>query len=288
MVAQASGGAADVIARILAQKLSESLGQQVIVDNRAGANGIIGVEAVAKAAPDGYTILLGSAPNLAVNSALYKKLPYDSVSDLAPIALVGKAYYAVLVPVASPANSLKDFIALAKANPKNLNYGAGSSGARANIEIFSSAAKIAMTHVPYKSNSQALMDIIGGRLDLIFETTTTAAPQIKTGKVKALALTSAERLSQYPDIPTVSESGVPGYEYSSWVSVNAPAGIPVGIQQKLSSEIMKIVGKPEVIEQFRALGFETRFGNPEQLTALLQADIVSYKKAIKDADIPQE
>lgn len=288
IVGQAAGGASDVLARILASKLGDSLGQQMVVDNRAGANGIIAAEAVAKAAPDGYTLLMGSSPILAINPALYKKLPYDPVADFTPIALFGKAFYALLVPVSSPANSVKDLIALAKAKPSQLNYGSGSSGARANIEIFNSAAGIKLTHVAYKSNTQALTDLLGGRLDMLFETTVTSAPHIKTGKVKALAVTSAERLTQFPELPTVSESGVPGYEYTAWVSVHAPAGLAPGIQQKLSAEIMKVMSMPEVIEKFRSLGFEPRFGNVEQVTALLKSDIVNYRKAVKDAGIPQE
>lgn len=288
IVGQAAGGASDVLARTLGSKLGDSLGQQVLVDNRAGANGIIAAEAVAKAAPDGYTLLMGSSPILAINPALYKKLPYDPIADFTPIALFGKAFYALLVPSSSPANSVKDLIALAKAKPGQLNYGAGSSGARANIEIFNSAAGIKLTHVAYKSNTQALTDLLGGRLDMLFETTVTSAPHIKAGKVKALAVTSAERLSQFPELPTVSESGVPGYEYTAWVSVHAPAGLAPGIQQRLSAEIMKVMSMPEVIERFRNLGFEPRFGNVEQVTTLLKSDIVSYKKAVKDAGIPQE
>lgn len=288
IVGQAPGGASDVLARLLASKLADGLGQQVLVDNRAGANGIIAAEAVAKAAPDGYTLLMGSSPILAINPALYKKLPYDPVADFTPIALFGKAFYALLVPSSSPANSVKDLIALAKAKPSQLNYGAGSSGARANIEIFNSAAGIKITHVAYKSNTQALTDLLGGRLDMLFETTITSSPHIKTGKVKALAVTSAERLAQFPELPTVSESGVPGYEYTAWVSVHAPAGLAPGIQQKLSAEVMKVMSMPDVIEKFRSLGFEPRFGNVEQVTALLKSDIVNYRKAVKDAGIPQE
>lgn len=288
VVGQGPGGASDVLARLLASKLGDSLGLQVIVDNRPGANGIIAAEAVAKAAPDGYTLLMGSSPILAINPALYRKLPYDPVTDFTPIALFGKAFYALLVPASSPVNSVNDLIVLAKAKPSQLNYGSGSSGARANIEIFNSTAGIKLTHVPYKSNTQALTDLLGERLDVLFEATITAAPHIKSGKVKALAVTSTERLTQFPELPTISESGVPGYEYSSWVSIHAPAGLAVGIQQKLSAEVMKVMTMPEVIEKFRSLGFEPLFGNVKQVTALLKSDIVNYKKAVRDAGIPQE
>ncbi|MGE4243069.1 Bug family tripartite tricarboxylate transporter substrate binding protein [Ramlibacter sp.] len=287
VVAQAAGGAADVLGRVLATRLSDALGQQVIVDNKAGANGIIGVEAVAKAPPDGYTLLLGSAPNLAINPALYRKLSYDPMTDLAPIAILGQVYYAVLVPANSPANTMSEFIAMVRAKPNQFNYGSGSSGARANIEIFNTAAKIQINHVPYKSNSQALVDTVGGRLDMIFETTTTAAPQFKTGKVKVLAITSPERHFLHPEIPAVAEA-VPGYEYSSWVSVNAPAGIPPAVQQRLTNEIGKIMARPDVIEQFRALGFEPKYGNASVLATRLANDITRYKKAVKDANIPLE
>lgn len=288
IIAQGAGGTSDVLARQVGQKLSESLGQPVVIDNRPGAEGIVGLETAAKAAPDGYTIAMGSTPNLAINYALYKKLPYDPIADFASIALIGKTFYAVLVPTTSQAQSLGDFITMARARPNQLNYGAGSSGARANIELFTAATKIQLSYVPYKSNTQALTDLVGGRLDLVLEPTSSAMPQVRGGKVKALAITSTTRLAQYPDLPTVSESGVPGFEYSAWASVIAPAGISPAIQHKLSLEVQKAIAKPDVIEKFRSLGFETQYAGPEQLSAMLRSDIAAYIKVVKDVGIPQQ
>ncbi len=288
VTSQAAGGTADILARLIGQKLTDSMGQPVLIDNRPGANGIIGIDSVAKSAPDGYTIVLGTAANLAVNAALYKRLPYEPVSELSHIALIGKTYYSLLVPATSPAKNLGEFIALARAKPGQLNYGSGSSSQRAQTEIFSNGAKISLTHIPYKSNTQAMTDLMGGRVDLLFESTATAMPTARSGKAKVLAITSPKRLALYSDVPTVAESGVPGYEWSQWVSINGPAGIAPAIIQKLSNEIMKIMANPEVVDRFRSMGLEPNYGSPEQLTALLKSDVLSYKKAFKDAGIPQE
>ena len=288
VTSQAAGGTADVMARLIGQKLADSMGQQVIVDNRPGANGIIGMDSVAKSPPDGYTIVLGTAANLAVNAALYKRLPYDPVNDMSHIALVGKTYYALLVPTTSPANTLGEFIAMARAKPGHLNYGAGSSSQRAQTEIFSGGAKISMAHIPYKSNTQAMIDLMGGRVDLLFESTGTAMPAVKSGKAKVLAITSPRRLAIYPDLPTVAESGVPGYEWSQWVSINGPAGIPPAIINKLTQEIAKVMANTEVIDRLRGMGLEPFYGTPDQASSLLKSDVLSYKKAFKDAGIPQE
>lgn len=288
IVTQGPGGASDVVARTIAQKLSESLGQQVIVDNRSGANGIIGAEATAKAAPDGYTIGLGSSPILAINPSLYKQLPYDPVRDFAPIALIAKAFYVIVVHPSVPANSVKDLIVLAKAKPNQLNYGAGSSGARIGTEMFNSAAGVSLTYIPYKSAPPALTDLLAGHLDLILEPIPSAAPHIKTGKLKALAVSATKRLPQLPDVPTLAEAGVPGYEFSSWLSVYAPAGVPKDILEKLNAEIVKILNIPDVVERLRSLGFEPQPSTPEQLATLTKSEIAKYAKVVKDAKIPVE
>lgn len=288
VVAQASGSSGDVFARLIGQKLQEALGQSVIVDNRPGANAIIGVQAVVKAAPDGYTILLGTTPNLAINAALYQKLPYDTVADLSPVALVAKAYFIALAPVNSPMQSMKEFIAAAKAKPNQLTYGSGSSGATISIEMFSAAARIKLLGVPYKSSSAALMDVIGGRVDFVYEAVPTAAIQMKTGTVKPLAITSPQRYPQFPDLPTIAEAGLPGFEYSSWVGLHGPSGIPSAIQKKLSGELRKILSSQDVTEKLRTLGFEPRYGTPGQLPSLLEADIASYRKIIAEAGIPRQ
>ncbi len=288
VLAQGPGGSSDVVARLLSQRLAEALGQPVLVDHRPGANGLIAVDTVVKAPPDGYTLFLGATPYLAINPALYKKLPYDPVTDFSHVALLGSTYYAVLVPTTSPANSVKEFIALAKSKPGALNYGAGGTGAHANIGIFMAGADIDIKHIPYKSNTQALMDLIGGRVDLIFESTPTAIPQVRSGKVKAIGITSPERIARYAELPTVAESGVPGYEFYAFISIHAPAGVPAPILNKLSAEILKIMARPDVAEQFRTLGIEPKSGGPEELVKLVQRDIAYYKKAFVQAGIPSE
>ncbi|MGE4240173.1 Bug family tripartite tricarboxylate transporter substrate binding protein [Ramlibacter sp.] len=286
VVAQAAGSAGDALARLIGTRLADVLGQAVVVENRAGANGIIGVQSVAKAAPDGYTFVIGTTPNLAINAALYKQLPYDPLTDISSVANVAKTYYTVLVPASSPANSLKELIALARSKPGQLTYGAGSTGAQANIEIFSAAAKIKMTHVPYKSSSQALLDIAGGRVDMIFDTPATAMPHVQSGKVKALAVTSLQRLPQYPNTPTVAETEIPGYEYASWVAINGPGGLPAAIQRRISTEVQKILAQPDIAERFRTIGFEPVYASPEQLSAMLRRDIDAYRKIIRELGIP--
>ncbi len=288
IVTQGPGGASDIYARLIAQKLSESLGQQVLVDNRPGAEGIIGMEATAKAAPDGYTIVLTANSVLAMNPSLYKKLSYDPVRDFDPITMVGSVFYAILIHPSVPANSMKDFITLAKAKPNQLNYGSGGTVARIGTELFNLETGIRLTYVPYKSNPPALTDLLSGQLDLMLLPLGGAVPHVKTGKLKALAVTSPKRFLQLPDIPTMAEAGVPGFEFSAWVAIHAPAGVPKEILQKLNSEITKILGMPDVIERFRTMGFEPQPSTPEQLAAFTKSEIAKYAKVIKDAGIPQE
>ncbi len=288
IVGQGPGGASDVVARAIAQKLVERLGQQVIVDNRAGANGIIAMEATAKAVPDGYTIALGSSPMLAINPSLYKQLPYDPVRDFSPIALVGVASYVIVARPSLPANSVKDLVALAKSKPGQLNYGAGSSGARIGTEMFNSAAGISLTYIPYKSAPQALTDLLAGQVDLVLEPVMSASAHIKADRLKALAVSTAKRVRQFPDIPTMAESGISGYEFSSWLSIHAPAGIPKSIVEKLNTEIVRILKLPEIVDQLRSLGFEPQSSTPEELAAFTTAEIAKYANVVKIARIPAE
>lgn len=287
IVTQGPGGTSDILARAIAKKLSESLGQQVVVDNRAGAEGILGTDAAAKAAPDGYTIVLSAQSVLAVNPGLYKKLPYDPVRDFDPITLVGSVLYGIFVHPSVPANSLQEFIALAKAKPNQLNYGSGGSVAHIATEMFNLATGIRLTYVPYKSNPPALTDLMGGQLDMML-LPMVAAPQVKSGKLRALAVTSPKRFPQLPDVPTMAEAGVPGFEFSAWIAIHAPAGVPVERIQKLNTEIAKVLALPDVIEVGRGLGFEAQSSTPEQLATLTKAEILKFAKVIKDAGISQE
>lgn len=288
IVTQGPGGASDIYARLIAQKLSESLGQQVLVDNRPGAEGIIGMEATAKAAPDGYTIVLSASSVLAMNPSLYKKLPYDSVRDFDPISLLGSVFYALVVHPSVPANSLKDFVTLAKAKPNQLNYGSGGTVAHIGTELFNLETGIRLTYVPYKSNPPALTDLLAGQLDMMLLPLGGAVRHVQSGKLKALAVTSPKRFPQLPDTPTMAEAGVPDLAFSAWVAIHAPAGVPKEIQQKLNAEMTKILSMPDVIERFRSMGFEPQSSSPEQLAAFTKSEIAKYAKVIKNAGISQE
>ncbi len=288
IVTQGPGGASDIYARLIAQKLSESLGQQVLVDNRPGAEGIIGMEATAKAAPDGYTIVLSASSVLAMNPSLYKKLSYDPVRDFDPVTLVGSVSYAILIHPSVPANSMKDFITLAKAKPNQLNYGSGGTVAHIGTELFNLETGIRLTYVPYKSNPPALTDLLAGQLDLMLLPLGGAVRHVQSGKLKALAVTSPKRFPQLPDTPTMAEAGVPGFEFSAWVAIHAPAGVPKEILQKLNAEMTKILSMPDVIERFRSMGFEPQSSSPEQLAAFTKSEIAKYAKVIKNAGISQE
>jgi len=288
IVTQGPGGASDIYARLIAQKLSESLGQQVLVDNRPGAEGIIGMEATAKAAPDGYTIVLSASSVLAMNPSLYKKLPYDPVRDFDPITLLGSVFYALVVHPSVPANSLKDFITLAKAKPNQLNYGSGGTVAHIGTELFNLESGIRLTYVPYKSNPPALTDLLAGQLDMMLLPLGGAVRHVQSGKLKALAVTSPKRFPQLPDTPTMAEAGVPDLVFSAWVALHAPAGVPKEILQKLNAEMTKILSMPDVIERFRSMGFEPQSSSPEQLAAFTKSEIAKYAKVIKNAGISQE
>jgi tripartite-type tricarboxylate transporter receptor subunit TctC len=285
-VAAGAGGTSDVIARAIAQKLSENLGQQVVVDNRPGANGVIGADAAAKAVPDGYSIILGSVSTHGSNPSFYTRLPYDPVRDFAPISMVGQAPYVIVVQPSFPANSVKEFIAQVQAKPGQINYGAGTNAARVGTEMFTSMTGIRLTHVPYKSTAQALTDLMAGQVQVIFEPLVTALPHIKAGKLKVLGITSAMRLPMVPDIPTVVEAGVAGYEYSGWLAMYAPAGVPRDVVQKLNTEIAKIL--PGIAERLRSLGFEPQATSPEQLSAYTKSEIAKYAKFVKEAGIQPE
>ncbi len=288
IVPQGAGGSSDVVARAIAQKLSESLGQQVVVENRPGANAIIGTEVAAKAAPDGYTIFLGTSITHAVNPSLYSRLSYDPLQDFAPITLVGQVYYLLLVHPSMPTNSVKDLITLAKAKPGQLNYAAGGHGTRIGTEMFNSMAGVRLTDIPYKSTTEALTGLLAGQVHVMFEAMITSLPHIKTGKLKALAVTSTKRLPMIPDIPTLAESDVPGYEYSAWIAIYAPAKVPKEILQRLNIEIIKILNMPDIMERLRSLGFELQPSSPEQLAVFTKSEIAKYAKVIKDARISVE
>ncbi|MBK8742957.1 MAG: tripartite tricarboxylate transporter substrate binding protein [Betaproteobacteria bacterium] len=281
-----AGGASDVVARVIAEKLGAQLGQAVIVENRPGAEGVIGMEAAARSAPDGYTLVIGSSTTLAANFSLRSKLPFHPVTDFAPVAMALKNSFNMLVINPDvPAQNLREFIALAKAKPGAMFYGTGTSGSKICVEMFKTMAGVNITMVNYKSSPQALNDLMGGQVQLVCEPVGTSIAAVTAGKLRALGTTSPARLPGAPNIPTVAEAGVPGFEYSAWVGVFAPAGTPRPIVDKLSAEIATVLRQSETAAKIVSVGFDPMIGGPEELAALLSREIARAAKVVKDAGI---
>ncbi|MCC7183298.1 MAG: hypothetical protein IOMNBAOH_01586 [Rhodocyclaceae bacterium] len=288
IVGAGAGGTTDIVARLLAERLRPVLGQQVVVENRPGANGVIGTDVVAKSPADGYTLNLGSVSTHASNASLYSRLPYDPVRDFVAVALVGDAPYLPLVRPDFPAATLDAFIQSARARPGSFHYGAGTNAARIGTELIGLSARIKINHVPYRSTPQALADLLAGQIDLVFEPLVTALPQIKSGKLRALGVSSLARLPMLPNVPTMAESGLPGFEYTGWLAVYAPAGTPDDIVQKLNADINRILSNAEVVERMRQVGFEPRSGTAAQAAAFTRAEVAKYARVVKEAGIPVE
>ena len=279
------GGATDILARAVAQKLTDAWGQSVIVDNRPGAGGNIGSELVAKAAPDGYTLELGTVGTHAINASLYSKMPYDHVRDFAPVILVAGVPNVLVVNPGLPVNSVQELIAYAKANPGKLNFASSGSGTSIHLagELFKVMAGVQMTHVPYKGSSPALQDLLGGQVQLMFDNLPPSLPHIKAGKLRALGVTSATRAPALPDVPTIAESGLPGFEASSWFGVLAPAGTPPAIIAKLNAEIAKWLDTPEAKEKMLTLGANAAGGTPEDFAKHIAAETAKWAKVVKES-----
>jgi tripartite-type tricarboxylate transporter receptor subunit TctC len=284
------GGPTDLVARLVGNKLSERWSQPVLVENRAGAGGTIGAEIVARAAPDGYTLVMGSTANMAVNVTLFKKLSYDPIKDFAPVNLAAVTPSLLVVNPKFPASNVREFIAYAKANPTAINYATGGVGTPSHLaaEMFKTMSGIQMNHVPYKGSIPALTDIIGGQVTLMFDSMASALPFAKTGKLKALAQTGAKRSASVPDLPTISESGLPGYDVAGWFGFLAPAGTPHDILQKLSSEITAILNLPDVKERYLLLGAEPGPATPEDFAAFLKSEISKWAKVIRESGAKAE
>lgn len=276
------GAANDLLARAVGQRLSDRSGQPVVVDNRGGGGGTLGATIAAKAAPDGYTIVIVPATH-AINVTLYSKPPYDAVKDFAPVALIATAPYLLAVNPALPARSVKELIVLAKAKPGQLNYGSAGTGNATHLigELMKSMAGIDITHIPYKGTNLALMDVIGGQVQMMFGTISATNPQIKAGKVRALAVTSAKRSAAVPEVPTLDEAGVPGFDAVGWWGVLAPAGTPAAIVSKLNGEIAAIVGGSEMQRWLQSQGFEPAVGSPERFAQYIKDEIVKWGKVVK-------
>ena len=277
------GGPADILSRIIGQHLAESWGQQVVVDNRAGAGGNIGSDIVAKAPPDGYTLLLGFVGTHAINASLYSSMPYDNIRDFEPVSRVAMVTIILVLHPSVPANSVKDLIALARSRPGELTFGSPGNGTPQHLagELFNTMAKAKTVHIPYKGAVPALNDLLGGRVSMIFSSMPPALPHIKTGRLKALAVTSGKRSPAVPDVPTIAESGLPGYEVINWYGVLAPAGTPKDIVARLNGEIRRILSLPDVRERLAAQGAETITSTPQEFAAYIKSETEKWAKVVK-------
>ena len=287
IVTFAAGGGADFMGRLIGQKLAESFGQSVVIDNRAGAGGAIGNEAVAKAAPDGYTLLLGAAGPLVIAPWLYAKLPFDTVKDFAPVTLLATVPFALTVHPSVPAKTVKELIALARANPGKLNYGSSGAGGAPHLagELMKSMAKIEMVHVPYKGLAPAITDLIGGQLELIFADVNLVNPHIQSGRLRGLAVTGAQRSPIMPALPTVSEAALPGYQAGTWYGLLAPAHTPRDVIARLNSETNRLLATAEVKERFATQGAEPAGNSPEQFASFIKSELDKWANVIRAANV---
>jgi tripartite-type tricarboxylate transporter receptor subunit TctC len=282
----APGGGVDVTARILAQKLTERVGQSFIVENRTGASGIIGTEFVAKSAPDGYTLLVGSQTTQAVVPAMYGKLNYDTARDFAAVTEIATSPLLIVVHPSLPVKAVKDLIALAKARPGQLTFGAASGGTPHMAgELFKLVAHVDMLFVPYKGEGPAIADAMGGQISMVFSNLPVALPQAQGGRLRALAVTSRQRVSTAPEIPTVAESGLPDYEASTWFGLFAPAAIPRDVIGKLNAEAVSALNVPEVKERMAGQGLFVVANTPEQFAAFVKTEIPRWAKVVRDAGV---
>jgi tripartite-type tricarboxylate transporter receptor subunit TctC len=286
----AAGGTTDVLGRLIANKLGPALGTVVVVENRPGAGGNIGSDYVAKAAPDGHTLVGGTISSHAINVSLYSKMPYDPVKNFQPVTLIGTLPNVLVVNANSPYRSVQDVIAAAKAKPEAVNYASSGNGTSQHLSgaLFQSITGTKMVHVPYKGSAPAMQALLGGEVDLVFENILAAVPLIQSGKIRALGVTSAKRSSQLPDIPALAEAGVPGYEIVSWQAVFAPAGTPQPIVQRLSAEIARIIQDPEIKARLSGLGVEPSGAGPAELGSFQKAEVAKWAQLIKTANIKAE
>jgi len=278
-----AGGPLDTIARLLGQKVSESVKQPVVVDNKPGAGGNIGADAVAKSPADGYTILMGAVATHAINPTLYASIPYDPVRDFIPVTQVASTPNVLVVNPSVPAASVREFIAYAKANPGKLNFGSGSTGSAGHLagELFKTQAGVEMTHVPYKGAAPAMNDLVGGQIQLMFDNLASSLGQVKAGRVRALAVTTARRTSLAPDLPTIAESGLPGFDINTWFGIFVPANTPRDVVERLHAEFTRALALPDVKERMLALGAEPVGSRPDEFAAYIRAEGEKYARLIK-------
>jgi tripartite-type tricarboxylate transporter receptor subunit TctC len=283
-----AGGAVDIVARALAEKLSTALAQTVIVENKAGAGGLIGADAVAKSAPDGYTVVMGTVSSHAIAPAVYRKMPYDAETDFAAVSLVALTPYIITVNAAVPVKTLRELVSYAKANPDKLNFGSSGTGTTPHLagELFNTMAGTKITHVPYKGSAPMVVDLLGGQVQVAFDNT--VIPNIKAGKLRGLAVTGPARLAAVADIPTAAEAGLPAYEAVGWMGLYGPKGLPMSIRNRLAAETAKAAATPDFIAKMEGLGFQARTGSPAEFDAYLKTETSKWAKVVKDAGVPQE
>ena len=281
------GGGNDTLGRLFAAKLSDRMGQQFVVENRPGAGAMIGTEAAAKSAPDGYTILLSSIATHGLSPNLYSRVPYDPVKDFAPITLLGIAPTVLVVPADLPARNLQEFIAAAKANPGALAYASGGNGTppHINAEVFKSVAGIDLLHVAYKGGGPALVDLMAGRVQAMLDTAASAMPHVRSGKLRAIAISAPRRSPELPELPTFAEAGLPQYDTNAWYSMHAPAGTPPEIGRGLNTELVAILKDPDILGRFKQLSTDPVGNSPEEFAAFVRAELDKYARIIKAAGI---
>ena len=278
-----AGGPLDIVARAIGQELNKSWGQAVVIDNRPGAGGNIGADLVAKAPADGYTILMGAVSTHAINVTLYNKLPYDPIRDFAPVTLITSVPNVLVVHPSVPANNVKELIALAKSRPGQLNFASGSTGSAGHLagELFNSMAGVRMTHIPYQGAAPAVVDLMAGHVSLMFDNMSSALPNIKATRVRALAVTTLKRSPLLPQLPTISDAGLRGFDIATWFGIFAPAGTPPDIVARLNGEIVRILHTPEMKERLALLGAEPIGNKPDEFAAFVRAEIPKYAKVIQ-------
>lgn len=279
------GGPSDLLARMAGQRLTEAWGQQVIIDNRPGANGVVGSELAAKSAPDGYTLVMATNGTHGINASLFPKLPYDTVRDFAPITRLGLAPYLLVAHPSLPVRSVKDLIQLARARPGEITWSSGGSPTQLAAELFKKTARINAVVVPYKGNAPAVSAVISGEVSLVFGGIAQSAPQVKAGRLRALGVASLQRSAVIPEVPTITESGLPGFEASAWYGLLAPGATPRAIVERLNGEVVRILRLPEVQQRLRGEAFETPADTPERFAAVIRAELAKWAPIVKEAGV---
>jgi tripartite-type tricarboxylate transporter receptor subunit TctC len=281
----AAGGTTDILARVVGDALKKELGQPVVIDNRAGAGGNIGGALAAKAAPDGYTLFMGTVGTHAINAALYKKMPFDPIKDFAPLTRVAMVPNLLVANPARPYKNVKELIAYAKANPGKVSFGSSGNGSSIHLsgELFNTLAKVEMVHVPYKGSAPAVTDLVGGQIDIMFDNMPSAIQHVRNGRLKAIAVTTAKRSPELPDVPTIAEAGVPGYEATSWFGMFAPAQTPAPIVTRLNTALVKVLADAEVKKKLAEQGAEPYSEKPEHFAEFIRKESAKWSQVVKAA-----